>query len=277
MNEPKHTLAVLRRTIGLKQKELADLVKCSMPTIQAVEYGKLPLSAALAERVALETGAGLDWLLGNDAGAPPVDSGGRPVTQDTFVETRAARTRPQPGGDDVARIKEAYDFAIDRVGAILLHAAKAKRTDLYVYKLMSALQHLAAELGEKPCLQHFIYNVRDRAQGDPQHIGHGLVDFFYGEADCLLGNTIPKAEQKTGRKDPIVEKAKKYFNGMVTGFTEAAQRALGPKGTVPERKRLKYELQKMQVTLRAYEGNVMPVKLRTSSARASKAPRRRRA
>jgi transcriptional regulator with XRE-family HTH domain len=266
----------------LKQKELADLVKCSMPTIQAIEYGKLPLSAALAERIALETGVGLDWLLGNDVGTPPVDSRGSPVTQETFVETRAARTRPQQGGDDVVRLKDAYDFAIDRVGLILLHAAKAKRTDLYVYKLMSALQHLGAELGEKPCLQSFIYNVRDRGQQVHQHIGlmgHGLVDFFYGAADELLsGTTIPKTEQKAGRKHraPSVEEVNNMLNALKPGFNERMERALGPKGTVTERNDMLFAMEQMWVGIRAMAGEVMAKRL-TTSAQPSQPARRRRA
>ncbi len=269
MNEPKHTLAVLRRTIGLKQKELADLVKCSMPTIQAVEYGKLPLSAALAERVALETGAGLDWLLSNDAGTPPVDSLGRPVTQDTFVETRAARTRPQQIGDDVARIKKAYDFAIDHVGTILLHAAKAKRIDLYVYKLMSALQHVAAELGEKPRLEVFIYNVRESENQEPEMMGHGLVDFFYGESEKLLGDKHPKAGKKTDPKAGRDED--KYSNDFKALITEAAE-----KFTEQQLRELKFGIENAQVEVRAEQGKRM-AKRRTASVKSSQPARRHRA
>jgi len=158
----RHTLAVLRTTIGLTQKEMAALLECSTPTIQAIELGKLRLSDKLAERLCLETGVSLEWLLEDDVSKPPVTLGSEPMTKDTFVETRAARARPLHVGDDVSRIQAAYVYAVEWVGVVLLRAAQAKRTDLYIYKLMSALQNLGEELGEEPCLKSFIYGVRER-------------------------------------------------------------------------------------------------------------------
>ena len=52
----RHTLAVLRTLIGLTQKEMAQLLDCSTPTIQAIELGKLKLSLDLAQRVQFQTG-----------------------------------------------------------------------------------------------------------------------------------------------------------------------------------------------------------------------------
>jgi transcriptional regulator with XRE-family HTH domain len=67
----RHPLAILRITIGLTQKEMADLVDRAARTIQSVELGKLPLSEDLAMAVAQATGVDAGWLLEGDADTPP--------------------------------------------------------------------------------------------------------------------------------------------------------------------------------------------------------------
>ena len=51
------------------QQQLADLVDCSRLTIQAIESGKLRLSERLAQRVWLQTGVSISWLLQHDYAA----------------------------------------------------------------------------------------------------------------------------------------------------------------------------------------------------------------
>ena len=67
----RHTLAILRTTIGLTQKELAGLVDRAPRTIQSIELGHLPLSEELALRIAQETGVDESWLLQGDTTKPP--------------------------------------------------------------------------------------------------------------------------------------------------------------------------------------------------------------
>ena len=57
----RHPLAVLRTLIGFTQKELAQILECSTPTVQAVELGKLKLSLDLAQRVYFQTGVSTEW------------------------------------------------------------------------------------------------------------------------------------------------------------------------------------------------------------------------
>jgi transcriptional regulator with XRE-family HTH domain len=66
-----HNLARIRAQLSLTQSDVAKLVKCSLPTIKAVETGKLALSEGLASRIsqALEIWD-KDWLLKNDLTAP---------------------------------------------------------------------------------------------------------------------------------------------------------------------------------------------------------------
>lgn len=63
----KHPLAVLRTTIGLTQKEMADIIGRAARTVQAIELGQLPLSEDLAVLIGQATGVDAGWLLENDA------------------------------------------------------------------------------------------------------------------------------------------------------------------------------------------------------------------
>jgi transcriptional regulator with XRE-family HTH domain len=66
-----HPLAVLRTTIGLTQKEMADLVGRVARTIQSVELNHLPLSQDLATAIAQATGVDAGWLLEGNPDTPP--------------------------------------------------------------------------------------------------------------------------------------------------------------------------------------------------------------
>jgi transcriptional regulator with XRE-family HTH domain len=63
-------VARLRGELGITQGDLAAMTKRSGATIKAVEIGKLALSPGLARDIAEATGAGVEWLLGNDLGLP---------------------------------------------------------------------------------------------------------------------------------------------------------------------------------------------------------------
>src|SRR5213082_2643402 len=91
----RHTLAVLRTLIGFTQKEMAAILGCSVPTIQAVELGKLKLSTDLAQRVHFQTGVSPEWLLATDVSKPPVSSHGKPYTKALFEEMQAALLSPK--------------------------------------------------------------------------------------------------------------------------------------------------------------------------------------
>jgi transcriptional regulator with XRE-family HTH domain len=69
----RHTLAILRRALRLTQTELAELAGCSPPTIQSIELLRLKLPPGLGAKIALATGASLDWLLGEaNQPMPPI-------------------------------------------------------------------------------------------------------------------------------------------------------------------------------------------------------------
>jgi transcriptional regulator with XRE-family HTH domain len=65
-----HALAILRKNLGLRQPELAEMLGCSVATIQSIEVGRLKLSESLASRISAATGCDRDWLLRNDVSEP---------------------------------------------------------------------------------------------------------------------------------------------------------------------------------------------------------------
>jgi transcriptional regulator with XRE-family HTH domain len=86
----RHPVAILRTIAGLGQKQLADLVGKSTPTIQSVELGKLPLSPGLAATLEEKTGACGAWMLAGDPSAPAIDKFGQPFTRETYERHQAA-------------------------------------------------------------------------------------------------------------------------------------------------------------------------------------------
>jgi transcriptional regulator with XRE-family HTH domain len=66
----RHNLARLRKQLSLTQSDLADLIMRTLPTIKAIETGKLPLSENLATLISEVTGVDRLWLLENNLEAP---------------------------------------------------------------------------------------------------------------------------------------------------------------------------------------------------------------
>ena len=149
MNEPKHTLAVLRRTIELEQKQMADLLGCSLPTIQAIEYGKLKLSPSLAETISTQAGVGLEWLLSNDVSKPILNQFGGEYSKEWFEGHQAIVNRKFGGHPNV---KVHACIAIHRSFAgfagVAATAWGAGKFPLFDYKVNRFLKELGQEFGE---------------------------------------------------------------------------------------------------------------------------------
>lgn len=138
----RHTLAVLRLTIGLTQKEMAALVGCSRPTIQEIELGKgLKLSESLAEKIRQATGIGLKWLLSGDPSQPAVADNGEPYTKETFERWRARLKFPSYYLPPVLVIDNELEW-FNAVLAMTLTALRADKFQLFAYKLTVALRKL---------------------------------------------------------------------------------------------------------------------------------------
>src|SRR5262245_36752431 len=67
----KTTVSVLRSTIGISAKKLADLIGRSIHTVKSLESGRLALSEDLAMKISHETGVDTRWLLGGNPQTRP--------------------------------------------------------------------------------------------------------------------------------------------------------------------------------------------------------------
>ncbi|HLP78246.1 MAG TPA: helix-turn-helix transcriptional regulator [Candidatus Paceibacterota bacterium] len=147
VSSQSHTLAVLRILLGLTQKEMAAVLQCSAPTIQAIELDRLKLSEKLAGLASLKTGINLAWLLENDVTQPPIDTKGRAYTKATFEEFQAINNiRKDPQMENEIAIFCRNQISV-RLHALLLRAYRNDATDLCVYKLSKAFDELEKQFG----------------------------------------------------------------------------------------------------------------------------------
>ena len=124
----KSSVTVVRSVAGLTQDQLAALVDCSRMSIQAIESGKLRLSPSMAEKISLNTGVCMQWLLANKYRVPPVcaEDPERPYTREAFKMTQAEISNPRVHPVDVEVIHSMVAAAF----AQLYNAAiQAYRTD----------------------------------------------------------------------------------------------------------------------------------------------------
>lgn len=116
------------------------------PELFTVQLKKLPLSAKLADRIRIETGVSLSWLLGGRPDLPPVDVYGNPYRKDLFDRVRANEANPDSGLDDAAArfflVLHTWEIA-----SLLLAAFAKDKVNLCSYKIHQALRELRAEYG----------------------------------------------------------------------------------------------------------------------------------
>jgi transcriptional regulator with XRE-family HTH domain len=147
VSSQSHTLAVLRILLGLTQKEMAAVLHCSTPTIQAIELGRLNLSEKLAGLASLQTGINLAWLLNNDVTQPPIDTKGKTYTKETFEQFQSTNAiRKDPRMENEIAIFCRNQISV-RLHALLLRAYRNDDTDLCVYKLSKAFDELEKQFG----------------------------------------------------------------------------------------------------------------------------------
>lgn len=147
----KHPVAVLRKIIGLRQKELADLVGVNEATIQSVELGpgRLKLSERLAQRISHETAVDLGWLLNGDPTARPTCKyDGRDYSAEVFLKRQAQLRNPGLHRDDdqlTMTIFAAPMVISALVGLFALVAKKGKEANLLLYKTEQFVFEMARE------------------------------------------------------------------------------------------------------------------------------------
>jgi transcriptional regulator with XRE-family HTH domain len=150
MSKPKTTIALVRKITGLYQKEMAELLGCSMPTIQSLEIGRLKPSVNMATRISLETGVSLKWVLdGKVSIKPTAEFLGGPFTRQTYEETQAAKANVPDLSTASPWLGVALPltFRIQRLCAILASANETNKFKLCSYKIDAFLDELEKEFG----------------------------------------------------------------------------------------------------------------------------------
>jgi transcriptional regulator with XRE-family HTH domain len=208
MNGPKHVLAVLRRILELNQQEMADLLGCSMPTIQAVEYGKLPLSQKLAAEIQQRTGVDLAWLLSNDISKPPVNHLGEPYTKELF-ETRQAflKTKIYDSEGEGLAIRFQFSRLVGMLACASIGAIQNGKHSLFSYKCSKFLEEMEEEFGGDPerwpwAERPFIAGVRDIERVCEKDAKEAL-EAVWRSADAILRKRspgVPPGSKAQGRR-----------------------------------------------------------------------------
>lgn len=111
------------------------------------ELGKLRLSERLAQRVALQTGVSISWLLQNDYTVPPTWNGDprKPYTKRAFDMTRAEICNPRTNPGDLAIAEGVVAHTAYQLAASLLTAYKSDHMFFSYYKLREFREDFTAE------------------------------------------------------------------------------------------------------------------------------------
>jgi transcriptional regulator with XRE-family HTH domain len=135
----------------MSQKEFAALIGCAVPTVQAVELGKLTLSERLGEKISYETGVNLQWLMKGDVTAPPFTRTGHlAFTQRAFEVRRSELSRPKVETSDILHVHSSLQRALISITTLLLRAYEMDQFNLAHYKLEQALSTVLREFKAEP-------------------------------------------------------------------------------------------------------------------------------
>jgi transcriptional regulator with XRE-family HTH domain len=148
------TAAVLRSILEIKDSKMAEVLGCSVSTINSVESGRLRLSAALARKIHYNSGISIGWLMDGDPTAPPVSADGREYTKAIFEEVQA-RKKYFATSQDFAVARIALGFFRD-ILAMLVNANRKRNYHLAAYRIGKAIAELRAEFGEAEGLDSWI-------------------------------------------------------------------------------------------------------------------------
>lgn len=211
----RHTLAVLRNVIGITQKELARLLECSTPTVQAVELGKLKLSHDLAQRINFQTAADTEWLLANDVTRPPVTGLGEPYTKALFENRQTALLAPKQSGtgalSDLWQMRTMFVKNVKLLAILYAEAYQRGKVPIAFYKsIMANKEILEKEIGEHPSIEKKLQALTYTEMG-PVDIFEltTTLDEFEGETNEELRRKLKEA------KEPMPEFLRPLLPGQI--------------------------------------------------------------
>ncbi len=148
----RHTLAILRKIIGLTQAKFGKMVNKSGRTIQMIELDpNYRLTPELADKISHETHVDLDWLLRNDVSMPPISQYKTPYTKDDFEWAQAVncgRAMDKSGPEGfIVELQVLIATLVARIGATALAAQKSGKVNLFRWKSPGRFNELGREFG----------------------------------------------------------------------------------------------------------------------------------
>ncbi len=208
----RHTLAVLRILIGFTQKEMAQILECSVPTIQAVELGKLKLSMDLAQRVHFQTGASTEWLLADDVSKPALTEEGMACTKEMFEARQASMLTPKETSHEALfDLWTTWTMFIKHVKVLAIlftEAYKRGKVPLVFYKsLMSAKDLFEKQIGQDKRIQEQLEQLKYRNHLVPVSLFELCDTLENLEADTYeeLKRTLKQKKQPAFVRDHLRE------------------------------------------------------------------------
>ena len=178
----RHPLALLRKELGIGQKEMAGLVEVSTATIQSIELGRLEMSERLASRISDQTGVSMSWLLA-----------GKPRTPIPAAESR--------GYCFVRFTREHFEIAQSRDRSDVTEEAFLLMIRLMVTELVAIFRSAKSANDDAP--KRCYYRV-EKALGD---LGTSLQQDFGNDLDYEIASYHQMAKEITRgmTKSEIVE------------------------------------------------------------------------
>lgn len=212
----KHTLAVLRHTIGpdMTQKEMARLLNRSPVTIQKIELGLLPLSEDLASSVHWQTGVSIPWLLKNDVTAPIITQDGAPYTRQIFEVMQSLRpNNPALLWANYCELPQAMAYAIINIargGIASMHSKEVGAVALYNYRITHAIEQVVEKVsGFDDWCDSWIERLEKCDPNNPreyyQLIEEVLRDYTKYRnkgMEAQVGRPLPTVRQPQGSSQP---------------------------------------------------------------------------
>ena len=191
-----HTLAVLRVMLGLGQKEMAEILERSKPTVQAIELGKLRLTEELAQRASAKTGISLEWLLDNDVNKPPVSTDGGDYTREVFENYQAASAMKKGPVIGSLAAAHAHRINVRRLSSLIFCAYKNRDVELCAYKLAKVFDDLEKRFGVTDKDREFVKAPKPKKNQNVEP-ADDLIGFY--TAVKIEENKHGKLEIFTGR------------------------------------------------------------------------------
>jgi DNA-binding XRE family transcriptional regulator len=164
-----HPLAVLRKQLGMGQKEMAKKLGCSWRAIQSIELGTLKLSAKMANKICDETGVHFHWLMTGDPKAPILDERGLPWSKEVYFDAQGRKILP---GTVLGRhhATDLLNVGVAKLCAAMVAATVSENIRANGWRILDGLDQAAADLKEYPDLVHdfnqiMVNHVKDTKAG----------------------------------------------------------------------------------------------------------------